>query len=151
MLLEMSELPPAFAEDVMAWSQADRVPPLTTRYFVTGSNKKILLEHDEDYCSPISGAGFNNCDQMNADATDKDVDAAQYLEQTHHVTNATAWMITGQDQIAWIGIRDRTCGGVLDPLGCHIQMTRERTHVILHAPPPRPVGHPVGTSHPIHK
>jgi hypothetical protein len=143
MLLDMSELPPAFAEDVAAWSQADRVAPVTTRYFITGSNKKILLEHDEDYCLPISGAGFNDCDQMNEDASDMDMDAASYLEQTHHVTNATAWMITGADQVAWIHVRDTTCGGVLDPFGCHIRMTRERTHVILHAPPPRPMPHPI--------
>jgi hypothetical protein len=120
------------------------VPPLTVRYFITGSNKKILLEHDEDFCMPVSGAGYDNCDQMNADAADKDMDAAGYLEQTHHVTNATAWMITDPDQLVWIGVRNRTCGGVLDPLGCRIVMTRERTHVILHAPPPRrPVAHPI--------
>jgi len=142
MLLEMSEMPPAFAQDLAAWEHADRVPDLTTRYFITGSNKKILLEHDEDYCMPTSGPGYNDCDQMNADASDKDMDAASYLEQTHHVTNATAWMINDPDQEIWIGVRDRTCGGVLDPLGCHIRMTRERTRVILHAPPPphpRPV------------
>jgi hypothetical protein len=146
MLLEMSEVPPAFAQDLDAWQHADGVPALTTRYFITGSNKKILLEHDEDYCMPTSGPGYNDCDQMNADASDKDMDAASYLEQTHHVTNATAWMITNPDQRLWIGVRERTCGGVLDPLGCHIRMTRERTRVILHAPPPphphpRPVGH----------
>jgi uncharacterized protein YecT (DUF1311 family) len=93
---------------------------------------------------PTSGAGYDDCEQMNADAADKDMDAALYLEQTHHVTNATAWMITDPDQVAWIQVRDRRCGGVLDPLGCRIVMSRERTHVILHAPPPRrPVAHPV--------
>jgi uncharacterized protein YecT (DUF1311 family) len=143
MLLDASELPPAFAEDLAAWSQAERVPALTTRYFITGSNKKILLEHDEDYCAPASGPEYNDCDQMNADASDIDMDAASYLEQTHHVTNATAWMITDPDQVAWIDVRNRTCGNVLDPLGCHVRMTRERTHLILHAPPPRPVAHPV--------
>ena len=87
---------------------------------------------------PASGPGYNDCDQMNADASDKDMDAASYLEQTHHVTNATAWMITDPDQTIWIGTRDRTCGGVMDPLGCHVRMTRERTRLILHAPPPHP-------------
>ena len=143
MLLGWSELPAAFAEDVAVWEQVDRVPALTTRYFITGSKKKILLEHDEDFCSTVSGAGYNDCEQMNADAADKDMDAAIYLEQTHHVTNATAWMITDPDQVAWIQVRDRRCGGVLDPLGCRIVMSRERTHVILHAPPPRPVPHPI--------
>ncbi len=139
MLLEWSELPAAFAEDVTAWEQADGVAPLTTRYFITGSNKKILLEHDEDFCSPVSGAGYNDCDQMNADAADMDLNAASYLEQTHHVTNATAWMITDPDLVAWIGVRNSRCGGVIDPLGCRVILTRERTHLILHAPPPRPV------------
>ncbi len=143
MLLDYSELPAAFAQDLMEWERADGVPPLTTRYFITGSNKKILLEHDEDYCMPVAGAGYNDCDQMNADAADKDLEAAGYLEQTHHVTNATAWMISNPDTVVWIGVRDRRCGGVIDPLGCRVRMTRERTHVILHAPPPRPAPHPV--------
>jgi hypothetical protein len=142
MLLDWSELPPAFAEDVVAWEQADNVPPLTTRYFITGSNKKILLEHDEDYCAPASGQEYNDCDQMNADAADIDMVAASYLEQTHHVTNATAWMITDPDQVAWLQVRSNRCGGVLDPLGCRITMARERTRVILHAPP-RPMPHPI--------
>jgi uncharacterized protein YecT (DUF1311 family) len=144
MLLDWSELPPAFDEDVTRWEQADRVAPLTVRYFITGSNKKILLEHDEDYCAPESGAGYNDCDQMNADAADDDMTAALYLEQTRHVTNATAWMINDPDQIAWIGVRDRRCGGVIDPLGCRVVMSRQRTREILHAPPARPV-------HPIHR
>jgi uncharacterized protein YecT (DUF1311 family) len=137
MLLGWSELPAAFAADLTAWEQADRVPPLTTRYFITGSNKKILLEHDEDFCAPVSGAGYNDCDQMNADAADKDMEAAGYLEQTHHVTNATAWMISDPGQVAWLQVRTNACGGVL---GCQIIMARERTRVILHAPPrPRPI------------
>src|ERR1017187_7126837 len=111
MLLDWSELPPAFAEDEVEWSQAENLPPLTARYFITGSNKKSLLEHDEDYCSPASGPGYNDCGQLNADASDIDMNAASYLEQTHHVTNATAWMITGDDQVAWIQVRDTTCGG----------------------------------------
>jgi uncharacterized protein YecT (DUF1311 family) len=142
MLLGWSELPPGFDQDVIAWEQADRVPALTTRYFITGSNKKILLEHDEDYCLANSSMEYNDCDQMNADAADKDMDAAEYLEQTHHVTNATAWMINDPDQVAWIGVRDRRCGGVLDPLGCRVVMSHERTREILHAPP-RPAPHPI--------
>jgi hypothetical protein len=137
MLLDISELPPAFNEDMIAWTRADNLPPLTTRYFITGSNKKILLEHDEDFCAPVLGAGYNDCEQMNADAADMDMTAAEYLEQTHHATNATAWMINDPDQLAWLQVRVLTCGGVLDPLGCRITMARARTRVILHAPPPR--------------
>jgi len=142
-LLDWSELPAEFAQDLTAWEQMDSVPPLTTRYFITGSNRKILLEHDEDFCTPMSGAGYNDCDEMNAGAADTDLTAAEYLEQTHHVTNATAWMINDPDAVAWIQVRNRRCGAVLDPLVCRVVLTRERTHVILHAPPPRPAPHPM--------
>jgi hypothetical protein len=125
--LRMSQLPPAFAEDLNRWSAEFRVPLITTRYFITGSNKKILLEHDEDYCAPPG----NDCDQMNADAADIDMDAAYYLEQTNHATNATAWMITGADQVAWLQVRESTCRVGPDPLRCRIRMTRERTRVII--------------------
>jgi uncharacterized protein YecT (DUF1311 family) len=141
--LGMSQLPPAFAEDLRQWSAESRVPPVIARYFITGSNKKILLEHDEDYCAPVGGATpppQNVCRQMNAEAADIDLNAAWYLRQTGHVTNATAWMITGEEQIAWIRLRDSTCR-VPDPLPCHIRMTRERTWVILgraRLPRPRP-------------
>ena len=137
--LKLSQLPPTFAEDLSEWSAESRVPPVTPRYFITGSNKKILLEHDEDYCAPVAGPaapagaappGYD-CQQMNADAADIDVNAAYYLDQTNHVTNATAWMITDQDQVAWIQVRDNTCRSGPDPLTCRIRMARERTRVII--------------------
>jgi hypothetical protein len=127
--LAMSELPPAFAQDLSHWNADYRIPTVTTRYFISGSNKKILLEHDEDYCLAIPGA---DCQQMNADAADFDMDAANYLEQTHHATNATAWMITGEDQKAWLRIRVRTCG---DLLPCRIRLTRQRVRIIIRRPP----------------
>jgi hypothetical protein len=137
--LAMSQLPPAFAEDLWQWSGQSRVPPVVARYFITGNKKKILLEHDEDYCTPPAGAippgapppPQNICQQMNADAADKDLIAAYYLEQTNHATNATAWMITDPDAVQWIQVRDNTCGAGPDPLGCRILMTRERTHLII--------------------
>jgi hypothetical protein len=55
----------------------------------------------------------------------------------HYRINATAWMI-GPDQVAWVGMRDRTCGGVVDPLGCRIRVTREHVHVLTGRPGPRP-------------
>lgn len=133
--LALSQLPPAFAQDLSEWSAEFRVPPLTTRYFITGSNRKILLEHDEDYCAraqQANAAPDDQCQQMNADAADIDMDAANYLEQTHHATNATAWMITGQDQRSWILVRASTCG---DLLACRIRLTRERVRVIIGRPP----------------
>lgn len=68
---------------------------------------------------------------MNADAADIDVTAAYYLEQTNHATNATAWMIDNQVQIAWLQVRDNACSVGLDPLACRIRKTRERTHAIV--------------------
>jgi len=132
--LRMSQLPPAFAEALSQWSGDSGVPPVTTRYFIGGSNKKILLEHDEDYCAPTNAAGASapdDCEQMNADAADIDLTAAYYLDQTNHATNATAWMIVGEDQVAWIQLRDNTCRIGPDRLRCRIRMTRERTRVIL--------------------
>jgi hypothetical protein len=142
--LGMTDMPEAFAEDLNAWAEGSRVPALTTRYFITGSNMRVLLEHDEDYCS---GGALNlvpqgeACEQMDADAADLDEVAAYYLDQVHYRMNATAWMI-GPDQVAWIGVRDRTCGGVADALGCRIRVTREHTRRITGRPAPRP--HPVG-------
>jgi len=132
--LKLSQLPPAFAEDLIGWSADSRVPPVTTRYFITGSNKKILLEHDEDYCAPAAwptAPPQNACQQMNADAADIDLTAAYYLEQVNYATNATAWMITGDDQVAWLQVRENTCRVGPDPLRCRIRMTRERTHMII--------------------
>jgi hypothetical protein len=136
--LSLGDLPPAFAEDMSRWAGDSSVPPVATRYFLTGSNKKVLLEHDEDFCSPTDGTiapSGDVCEQMNADAADDDMIAASYLDQTHHATNATAWMITDPDQVAWLRVRDNTCGGVADPLGCRIRVTRERTRVILRREP----------------
>ena len=139
--ISLSQLPPAFAEDLSEWERDSGEPPVTTRYFIGGVNKKIVLEHDEDYCTPISTTAepVYDCQQMNADAADSDMVAASYLEQTHYATNATAWMITDADQMAWLRVRDNTCRTGPDPLGCHIRMTRERTHTIIHR---NPVVHP---------
>ncbi len=130
--LKMSQLPAAFAEELSRWSAESGIPPVTTRYFIGGVERKILLEHDEDFCAPADGATAPaDCEQMNANAADVDLDAAYYLEQTDHATNATAWMITGPDQVAWVQVRDDTCRVVPDRLMCRIRVTRERTHVII--------------------
>ena len=138
--LKMSQLPPAFAEALNAWAMESDVPPVTARYFIGDSNRKILLEHDEDYCAPGSAAPpADDCEQMNADAADIDLNAAYYLDQTNHATNATAWMIVGEDQVAWVQLRDNTCRVGPDRLRCRIRMTRDRTHVILGQ---HPAAHP---------
>lgn len=135
-VIGMSDLPLAFADDLGVWAQGSRIPTVTTRYFLTGTNKRILLEHDEDYCAVESSIG-SDCQQINADAADADEVAAYYLKQVNYATNATAWMI-GPDQTAWLSVRERTCGGVMDPLGCRIRVTREHVRVITGRPMPRP-------------
>jgi uncharacterized protein YecT (DUF1311 family) len=134
----MEQLPVAFVNDLGRWSDAFRIPPVTTRYFLTGSNVRVLLEHDEDYCSAAVAAGpgtpgpqSNHCEQMNADAADLDLNAAYYLQQVNYRTNATGWMIVSREQEDWIQDRDTACKVEPDPLGCHIRMTREHMHVVL--------------------
>jgi hypothetical protein len=88
----MSQLPPAFAEDLRQWSQAFDVPPITARYFISGFNRKILLKHSEDYCASTGGTAVPaeaNCEKMNATAADIDMNAAHFLDQTSYATNAT--------------------------------------------------------------
>lgn len=129
----ISQLPPDFALDLARWSDQSGIEPLTTRYFLTGNNRRILLEHTEDYCAASSAASPppNGCEQMNVDAADLDVNAAYYLEQVDYATNATAWMINGQDQAIWISARDVTCRVSPDPLACRILLTRRRIRVIV--------------------
>ena len=140
-MLSMGQLPPAFEGDLMQWAAQFRVPTITTRYFISGLNKRILLEHDEDYCAAAPGdppPPRDVCEGMMANAADLDVTAAYYLDQIHYATNGTAWMI-GADQVAWIQMRDDTCRVGPDPLGCRIRISRERTDVIMHR---GPVAHP---------
>jgi hypothetical protein len=129
--LSLSELPPAFVDDFIQWSTESKVAAITPLYFITGSNKKVLLEHDEDYCLRADGTTAppgSACEQLNADAADIDMTDAYYLEQVNYATNATAWMIVGPEQTSFIHVRDDTCRRGPDPLGCHIRMTREHTH-----------------------
>jgi hypothetical protein len=139
--MTMSQLPPAFDEDLVLWAGQSSVAPVTTRYFIGGLNKRILLEHDEDYCAPVAGYAAppaDVCERMTADAADMDATAAYYLDQIHYATNGTAWTI-GQDQLAWIQTRNNTCGGLADPLGCRIRVSRERVRVFI---PRGPVARP---------
>jgi hypothetical protein len=94
--LGMSQLPVAFAEDLGRWAATGSVPPITTRYFINGSSEKILLAHDEDFCKSTESARTpqeSGCEQMNADAADIDLKAAQFLQQTQYASNATMHMV----------------------------------------------------------
>jgi uncharacterized protein YecT (DUF1311 family) len=134
--LRLSQLPPAFVDQLRSWSSDFRIPVITTRYFITGGNEKILLEHDEDFCTPADPTftAPTDCEQMNADAADIDMNAAYYLDQTHHATNATAWMIVSNDQVAWVRVRDDTCRSGPDPLKCRVRMTHDHIHTLTGAP-----------------
>ena len=140
--LGLSQLPPGFAPDLAKWSYDAGVPPITYRYFITGSNKKILLEHDEEFCLLPDGTRVppeSGCEQMAADAADLDMNAAYYLDQVHHATNATAWMIQGGDEVAFLDLRDQSCRLGPDPLRCRVHLTREHIHVLTRGPVARPV------------
>jgi hypothetical protein len=136
--LSMSALPPAFFQDFSGWAASERISPVTTRYFIGALNQRVLLAHDEDFCSPLFGRG-RDCLQMTADAADADMTTAYYLDQVHYATNATAYMLTSQDQTAFIALRTSRCGGIADPLGCRIRLTREHITRI-----PHPMGAPHG-------
>jgi uncharacterized protein YecT (DUF1311 family) len=124
--LAWSQLPAAFQRDVAGWSRVSRVPVVTVTYFIPDNGKKYALIHDEDYCS--AGAQPDDlCQQRDADAADADMNAAYFMDETGHAANATAWMLNG-DQMAWIGMRQSTCGAAL---GCRITLTRRRTRVLL--------------------
>ena len=137
--VKTEQLPAAFMQDLAQWSTGFHVPPVTTRYFLTGSNKRILLEHDEDFCQKPNGAApsaDDPCQQTMAYAADVDETAAYYLVQINYATNGTAWMI-GPDQRQWLVTRDSLCGPTA--FGCRARVTREHTHAILHVSAgPRP-------------
>ena len=132
--LSIAQLPPEFFTDFSQWAAEERVPPITTRYFIGAVNERILLAHDEDFCSATFSRVGDDCLQMTAEAADVDMNTAYYLEQVHYATNATAWMIVGADQRSFVELRDSRCGGVADPLGCRIRITREHVRVISRPP-----------------
>jgi hypothetical protein len=131
--LSMSQLPLDFIEDLNQWALVARVPQISPRYLIPENGRKYVLVHDEDYCAhpPDAPAPPQDiCQQMNADGADADMNAAYFMQETHNAANATAWMLE-PDQIAWLGVRDRTCG---IGLVCRIQFTRERTRRLIGPP-----------------
>jgi uncharacterized protein YecT (DUF1311 family) len=130
--LAMSQLPVAFEQDLAQWVMVSGVMQISPRYFIPENGKKYVLVHDEDYCAYQNGVAVtqDQCQQMNAEAADADVNAAYFMQETHNAANATAWML-GPDQVAWIGVRDQSCGLGPVGLGCRIRVTRQRTRVLL--------------------
>jgi hypothetical protein len=148
--LGMSDLPEAFAADVNAWLDPAHASPIATRYFINASGLKYVLEHDEDFCSPMGGPPpptYDVCQKMNADAADVDMTAANFMKATGHAANSTAYMLQ-PEQVAFIAVRDNSCRTGPDPLGCRITMTRDHTRTITGRPPrPEPRPHPAPGPH----
>jgi uncharacterized protein YecT (DUF1311 family) len=131
--LSMSQLPLDFTGDLIQWATQMGIPPVVTRYFIPDNGKKYVLIHDEDYCDHPENQPAppeSQCQALNADAADVDMNAAYFMQETRNQANATAWML-GPDQIAWIGLRNQTCGGGPAGLPCRIRITRQRTRVLL--------------------
>jgi uncharacterized protein YecT (DUF1311 family) len=141
--LNMGQLPPDFLEDFSQWALIARLRNISPVYFIPANGKKYALIHDEDYCAHPPGTpapNENDCEEMNAEAADADLAAAYFMEETHHAADATAFMLN-PDQVAWLGLRERTCG---NGLICRITFTRQRTRVLLGNPPVVP--HPPARS-----
>jgi uncharacterized protein YecT (DUF1311 family) len=129
--LEMGQLPLAFQQDLAQWMLVSDPKYVSPRYFIPENGRKYVLVHDEDYCAnPVDAPPImpENCDRLNAEAADADLNAAYFMSQTHNAANATAWMLS-PDLTAWIGVRDRACGAA--GWACRIRMTRQRTRVLL--------------------
>jgi len=134
--LSMGQLPAAFQQDLAQWMLVAGPRFVSPRYLIPENGKKYVLLHDEDYCAHREGTPAppeDRCEVLNAEAADADMKAAYFMAQTHNAANATAWMpganMLGADQVAWIGVRESTCG----PTGfaCWIRITRQRTRVLL--------------------
>jgi uncharacterized protein YecT (DUF1311 family) len=131
--LSMSQLPAAFGEDLAQWILVAGPKWVSPRYFIPANGKKYVLLHDEDYCAAATSGPpprQDQCEELNAEAADADLNAAYFMKETHNAANATAWMLE-PEQISWIAVRDRSCG--VGPVGlpCRIRITRQRTRMLL--------------------
>ena len=129
--LSLGQLPPQFARDLADWTIAAGIPAITTRYFIDEQKKRTLLQHDEDFCVSPDGThapADDPCEQMNENAADIDLNAAEYLSAVNYATNATAWRANGYDQGVWIQSVNNQCGVTV---ACRIRIKRQRTRAIL--------------------
>jgi hypothetical protein len=131
--LSISQLPPAFVEDLSQWALVVGLPAITTRYFIPGNGRKYVLAHDEDYCSHPGDApppDEERCEKMNADAAGIDLDAADFMAKTGNAPDATAWML-GPWQVDFIATLNRSCGVGPNQWQCRARLTRQRVRVVL--------------------
>ena len=134
--LSMTQLPLAFAQDLSQWIQTAKARYASPRYFIPENGKKYVLVHDEDYCDHPANAPpppQDFCQQLNAEAAEADLEAADFMAHSGNAANATAWMFS-PEQVTWIGVRNQSCGLGALGVNCRIRLTRQRTRMLLSQP-----------------
>ena len=128
--LGMNQLPPEFLVDLNQWALIAKVHATSPRYFIPANKKKYALIHDGDFCAHAAGVPAppeDECEEMNAEAADADLEAAYFMKETGHLSDATAFLLEA-DYGAWIALRQRTCGA---GLVCRVVFTRRKTRELL--------------------
>jgi hypothetical protein len=143
--LGIGQLPPAFIAHLADWQAANHISPVIPRYFIGGINMKFALVHEEEFCNDLSrGVTAETCQQLDSEAADTDLVAANYMKQVNYATNATANMINGASQTAFLSYRLNACGNAVNPVACRTELTRVQvSKVVGRRPPPPPPSHPV--------
>jgi len=128
--LGINQLPPEFLADLNQWALIAKVHATSPRYFIPANKKKYTLVHDFDYCAHPEGTPAppaDECEEMNAEAADADLEAAWFTKATGHLSDATAFLLE-PDYTAWVALRQRTCGVRLE---CRVVYTRRQTQQLL--------------------
>lgn len=132
--LGMSQLPLAFAEDLSQWVSTAGARWVSPRYFIPENGKKYVLLHDEDFCDHPADAPApqsDTCQQLNVEAAEADMDAADFMALNHNAADAVAWGLAGAQLASWVEFRNQTCKAGADRMGCRVRMTREHTRMLL--------------------
>jgi hypothetical protein len=128
--LGLSQLPSEFLTDLGQWALIAKVHETSPRYFIPANKKKYALIHDGDYCAHAEGVPAppqDECEEMNAEAADADLEAAWFMKATGNLSDATAYLLQ-PDFGAWVAWRQRTCGA---GLSCRVVYTRRKTRELL--------------------
>jgi len=143
--LSMSQFPTAFQKDLTQWIFAAGLYVISTRYFIPENGRKYALLHDEDYCiyrQETPPPPHAQCEELKAEAAEVDMNAVYSLAKTQNAAYATP-RVQGEDQLAWISLREQSCG--LGPAGlqCRLRLTRQRTQALI-ASQSNPSDSPIG-------
>jgi len=131
--LSIGQFPTAFQNDLSQWILATGLYFVSTRYYIPENGRKYALLHDEDYCAyrqDVPPPPRAQCEELNAEAAEADMNAAYFLAKTQNAADAKP-QVLDQDQLAWIVLREQSCG--LGPAGlqCRLRLTRQRTQVLI--------------------